>query len=313
MTTQYLRKVGLVVSVGSKGLDLSNMRIVFRTQQQDADAPNTAVIRVYNLAESTAKSIQTEYQQVSLQAGYEGGNFGLIFAGTIAQVKRGRESAIDSYVEIYASDGDQAYNFAFCNRTLAAGSSPQDRASAIAQSMDPYLSQKGITIPQSVGTGGTLPRGKVLFALARDPLSDLTQSVGCTWSIQNGQVVVIPLTGYAPGEAVVLNADTGMIGIPESTNNGIQVSCLLNPKIKLGTRIQIDNRSINTTTVRQQGIFPRYGDLSFPATVTNDGFYRALVVEHSGDNWSTGDWTTHLTCLAIDPSASPDKSVDAYG
>ena len=232
-----------------------------------------------------------------------------MFTGTIKQFKRGRVDALTSYLDIYAADGDKAYNFALVNKSLAAGSSIQDRVDAISQSMDQYDVTKG----QTDGlVGGTLPRGRVLFGLAKDQMGPPTDTAGVSWSIQNGKLVTIPLTGYLSGEAVVLNSRTGMIGVPEATQNGIEVSCLLNPKIKIGTRVQIDNSQINQSTVREQG-FPRYTDLSFPASVSDDGFYRVLVVEHEGSCPYGDSWNSNLVCLAVNQSSSPGEAVLPYG
>ncbi len=311
MTDQYLRKWGLVVSSGEDGIDLSALRIQFNVTQADAETPNTAVIKVFNVAKTTADRIQNEFQKVKLQAGYEGGQLGVIFDGTIKQIKRGRDSGTDTYVTIYAADGDQAYNFSVVSKSLAAGSSLRNQLDAVAEA----TKKNGVTaapnIPSSLGTGGTLPRGKVLFGMARERLTDIAASSGTTWSIQNGEIVMIPLTGYLADEIVAINSRTGMILVPTATDAGIEVDVLLNPLMKIGTRVQIDNSSVNQTTIKQQG-FPRYGDLSFPANVTEDGIYRVLVVEHVGDTRGT-PWYSHLTCLAVDASSPPGTSVQADG
>lgn len=308
MTEQYPRKVGLVVSVGSDTLDLSEFHIKFNVRQMDVNAPNTADITIYNLEDSTAQRIQSEFQQVSLQAGYDGGNFGVIFAGTIKQVRRGKENATDTFVTIFAADGDKAYNFAVVNKTLAAGSTLADRAAAVGQATQPLGTRMGSTDGL---VGGILPRGRVLFGLARNQMDDIAESGSVSWSIQDGVITLVPVTGYLPGEAVVLNSLSGMVGVPEATNDGIRVDCLLNPLIKIGTRVQIDNKAINTTTVREQGS-PRYTDLSFPAQLSADGFYRVLVVDQEGDNRGN-PFYSHLTCLNVDPSSPPATSVQAYG
>jgi hypothetical protein len=311
MTDQYLRKCGLVVTSGSKGLDLSQMRIRFKVNAMDVDRPATAVIRVSNLSADTARQVEKEFQTVSLQAGYEGGNFGVIFEGTIKQFRRGRESATDTYLDILAAVGDQAFNQALVSKSLAAGSSSADRANAAIDAMTSADSQvKRGQIPTELGTGGILPRGAVLFGLGRLYLNDATDAAGMSWSIgPDGTLNMIPLTGYLPGEAVVLNSRTGLIGVPEATIQGVEATCLLNPKIKLGTRVQIDNKSITQTQVNEQG-FPRFTDLTFPASTTEDGFYRVLVVEHRGDTRGQ-EWYTDIICLAVDPSAAPGQSVNA--
>jgi hypothetical protein len=113
----------LVLTTETEGLDL---RMTFECRQTDGLTPNTAIIRVYNLSDDTAKSVVKEFNKVTLQAGYITGNYGIIFKGTIKQFKRGRESATDTYLDIFAADGDIAHNQAVINTTLPVGSTLDD-------------------------------------------------------------------------------------------------------------------------------------------------------------------------------------------
>lgn len=314
---QFIRKIGLLVgTAGGSGIDLSQMQIEFSTQQADVGAPNTAVIRIFNLSDNTRNQIKNEFTSVSLQAGYEHGNYAQIFNGSIMEVRSGSLNATDNFVDIMASDGDLLHSFGFLNMSLAAGSSYAQQQQAI-QSQAQKL---GLTAPPPSGapsnalaaTGGILPRGKVLFGLAKKRLDNLAASQSATWSVQNGQLVFNSLTGYAPGEVVVLNSKTGMLGVPEATTQGITIKCLLNPNIQIGQRVQINNADINTTQQKNfGGLFPGYTDVNFFASTANDGIYRVLVVEHSG-NIRGETWETCLICLALDQSAKLGASVAAY-
>lgn len=305
---QWLRKVGLIVSSGSSGLDLSSFRIRFRVQQWDVtSAPNHTIIRVYNLSDDTAKSVQKEFQRVTLQAGYEGGSFGVIFDGTLKMARRGRESPTDTYLDILAADADVGRNFSVVNKTLAAGATPKDQMNAVIAAMGLPTGY----VPDL--PAGALSRGKVLFGMARSRMTDIASSSGTTWSVQNGQVVVIPLTGYRPDQAVVLNSNTGMIDKPEQTEDGIHVKTLINPRVKIGTLVQINNASIQRAFLGGDNLFFQGRLETLPGLlpkVTDDGFYRVYVAEHYGDTRGT-DWYSDLTCLAIDASAAPAQSVKA--
>lgn len=306
-TLQFGRTGSLILVEGETGIDLSDFHFTFRTQQQDVESPSNCRIRVYNLAKSTVKKIRGEFSRVVLQAGY-GSDFGVIFDGTIRQFRIGRENATDTYLDILAADGDQAYNYATVNKTLASGSAPADRIKVATDAM----STKGVTAGHLTNfTGGILPRGKVLFGMARAVLRQETRSQGASWSINNGKVQVLPLDGYLPGEAVVLNAQTGMVGIPEQTIEGLKVKCLLNPKLVIGGLVQIDNASINQTVQRDPNAGPipynQYAGLQLLADVTNDGLYRLFVVEHEGDTRGT-NWYSELTCLAIDSDTKKVKA-----
>ena len=163
-------------------------------------------------------------------------------------------------------------------------------------------------------TGGTLPRGKVLFGMARVYMRNEATSQGATWGIDNGRVNIIPLTGYKPGDAVVLTAQTGLIGMPEQTNDGVQVTCLLNPRIEVAGLVRIDNRSVNQLQQQNGSTLPspafnKYVGLENLAQVATDGLYRVYVVEHEGDTRGQ-PWYSHLTCLTVNPVT---KAVRPYG
>jgi hypothetical protein len=322
---QYLRKVGLFVSnVGSgvsgptpggapldqaPGLDLSNMRIVFHVFQSDLSFPNYATIKVYNLSDTTAHKVQNEFLSVRLQAGYEGGSYGMIFNGTIKMVRRGRDNPTDTYTEILAADGDVARNFATIKQTFAAGATSDQIFDALVNALGLPVGYKPDLAPTA------LSRGKVMFGMARDLMDDLADTARCTWSIQNGQIQLVPLTSYIPGTAVVLNSNTGMIGLPEQTEDGISVKTLLNPRIKIGCLVQINNKSIQGAFLGGQNLNAQGRLEQIPGLlpkVTWDGFYRVYVAEHEGDTRGH-PWYSNLVCLAIDSSAAPAESVLADG
>lgn len=311
---QWIRKASLIVSDDAgAGLELSNFRIRFKTNQSDIQTPNSIAITISNLSTATTAKIKKEYTQVRLAAGYENGAFGQIFAGTIKQFKSGRESATDTFLTILAADGDIAHNFAVMNQTFAAGSTPDERAAAVAGSMSPYGVDPGYKPARM--TGGVLPRGKVMYGMARDEARIIGDTTLTSWSIQNGKLTFIPLTGYLPSEAVVLNAGTGMIGMPEQTDNGIGVRCLLNPKLQIGGLVKIDNAAINQTTnvdPSNPTPFDQYTGIQLLASVADDGLYRIFQVEYVGDTRGN-DWYADLVCLSVDQSSPIDSSVLMYG
>lgn len=288
-------------------LDMSDLRFTFRIVANDTETPNTAYIRVYNLSEQTRQRAIKEFDTVVLQAGYET-NSATIFKGTVKQFKRGKESNVDSFLDIYAADSDSNYNFSFINQTLPAGSSPAQELNLLGQSL-------GVPIDPDAFlglTGGILPKGKVLFGLTKYLLREFADSQLSRWSIQQGVLTLIPLAGVLVGQAIVVNSLTGMVGVPESTDQGIQVRMLLNPQVQVGGKLQINNADITQTIVRQQ-FFPSYTSApTMVADVTADGLYRVLVVEHTGDTRGQ-EWYTDVTCLSLDGSSPLNPVPFAFG
>lgn len=330
MSNQYLRRSTLVVMsappaaatesvAGSNpipnGLDLSTLHFTFKTTQSDTLTPNTMVVRIFNLSDATLKRIKKEFNQVILSAGYENGNYGVVFNGVIKQVRSGRlPNNVDTFCDLLCAD-DIFFNYAILNTTLAAqATSPAQVLAAIQGSGT--LQAVGTDVAPNTFTGGVLPRGKVMYGMTSDHLETFAATHNYSASVQNGKLVVLPFDGYRPGEAVVLTAATGLIGAPEQTDSGISLKCLLNPLIKIGGLVKIDNSLITQTT--NTGANPeavpynqRAGVQLLP-TIANDGVYRVYVIEHEGDTRGT-PWYSDIIALSVDASAPPGSSVQDAG
>lgn len=307
---QFGRVYSLILANhSSQAIDLSSLRFTFQITANDVETPNTAIIKVYNLSDNTASQAIKEFDTVVLQAGYQNGNIGVIFKGTIKQFWRGRERNVDSFLEIDAVDGDLGYNFGVVN-TSEAGATPEQQLNTYAQAMGLPVDKNAAAALS--GNGGVVlnPRGKAAFGLARLYMRRLMTTYNCRWSIQNGVVTVIPNDGFLPGEATVINSKTGMIGVPTVTDDGIHVQVLLNPSIQVGRAVRLNNRDItNVSAVHSiaSNIVTSFPSFTSPpqafAKTSEDGIYRVLVVEHEGDTRGQA-WYSHLTCLSLDPSTS---------
>lgn len=296
---------------GNRGVDLSDMRIHFQVVQDDTQTPNHASIRIYNLSQETAQQVQDEFKVVTLSAGYSQGQFGIIFRGDIKMVRRGRSSPVDTHLDILAADGDLGYNYGFINQALAAGYTAQVQIEALRKAMGAAPGFLPDNIPP-----GAASRGKVMFGLARDRMRELANSLNATWSIQNGKLQIVPRTGYIPGTAVVLNSRTGLLGRPVQTEGGIYAKCFINPTIKIGCLVQIDNASIQRAFIGGNILRGTRDQVETQAALTlprisEDGYYRVFVADWTGD--TRGDeWFAELTLLAVNLTAPSGRAVTAY-
>jgi hypothetical protein len=305
-TRQYLRKLSVIVGTGASGLDFSDFRVTFSIRRGDFQTPNAADVRIYNVSDTTANRIKKEFTRLVIQAGYDG-NFGLIFDGTIKQVRAGRIDQRDSYVDVTAADGDQAYNFSTMALPLAAGTKPSDAVSAFVQAMTIGGISQGYT--PELSTNGSA-RGRVFYGMTRDELREWAEAQDVLWSIQDGKLTLIPKTSYIPGETPIISPTTGLVGIPEQTQNGIRARVLLNPSLKIGQRIQLDstvNRFRYGLDVQSQAS----NALLASSIKTNaDGFYYVMAADHFGDTRGN-EWYTDLTCLAVDATVPPNMATQA--
>jgi hypothetical protein len=311
VSQQYLRQLSLVLAdPAGKGLDFGALRVTFEIHRGDLLTPNSCDIKIYNLSDATASTIDTEFTQLLLKVGYEGQALQQIFYGSIKQVRKGREDQRNSYVAITAADGDTALNFSCLALTLAAGSTPANAVEALIKQMataansSPTTDTGGQTVSQGYTpalSSNQSARGRVYYGLCKDHLRNFAAASGCNATIQDGQVHLIPLNSFIPGAVVLVTPATGLIGVPEQTQNGLEMSVLLNPNIKIGQLVQLKSADVNQYRYGLDLHSTQINSLLAESTakLNSQGLYYVMRAEHSGDTRGNA-WYSKLTCLAVD-------------
>lgn len=302
MKYQFKRKWNLLVSDESgDGLDLSPLQCEFEIVKKDTQTPNKATFTVYNLSDQTISRMRKSFTKIIVNAGYVD-NFGMIFTGNIKGFFEGK-NGVDKYLKIYAGDGDKAYNYTIINKTLAAGLSPSDQTKALSEAM-------GININyQSELSQTQLPRGKVFYGRPQEYMRQVANTESCTWSIQDGQIVMLKRTELLPNTAVLLTPNTGLIGTPVRNEDGIDGQCLLNPLLKIGAAVKIDQTLINDADVDYNTDNKKdKKDKKELSSINVDGEYRLISITHVGSTRGN-DWYTKFKCLSINQSAKNNEKV----
>jgi len=295
------------VTVGGIALDLSDMQVRFEVHQDTLQSPNVADIFIYNLSESTAQQMKAaERSIVSLDAGYKE-NHGEIFRGTLIQAIKGKETATDTFVWLHCGDGTRAYAWAHVNTTLDAGCTPKDIVQACLKPMKKFGVEEGFIDP-NFGGGVKYPTPVPLFGMAHDTLRMITRSFQATWSMQHQKLDIVADDGVKPGGTVKLNSQTGLIGIPFETEDGVNVRCLINPNIRVNTVLEINQASINRAALRvgvPKGVDPDSLRL-LGITGVADGYYRCIEVNWLG-SMRERNWYTDVVCIGVTGAVSDNQ------
>jgi len=310
MSRNYIRKIKLEVgSSGGATLDVSKMRIKFYVRQSSIQSLNSAEFRVFNLAKDTAQMVagkDSEFKAIKLDAGYED-NCSTIYQGSIIHTRTGRENPVNTYVDFYCRDGDKAYNWGIVNKTFAAGSTQREHVDEILRVLKPF----GITEGTIKGLSDQkYPRPVVMYGMARDFLRTIGRSNEAAWYILNNKLFHMPYADQGEGDGFRLNANTGLIGMPQETQTGIVVTALINPQFAVGKQLIIDEKSIQRAP---WGL--NYGDdinnLKLDQLGTSDGVYKIFSIEWRGDTHET-EWYATMIChgsITGTPPASSTKLV----
>lgn len=337
MSQNWMRHFELqILSESGEGISLSDFKVTFRIEWTDTRWPRVAMVKIYNLSKDTCSRILgKEFAKIKIIAGYDGvpsavdssqigvateidpskvgqtngTNFGEIFSGEIRFTVTGRDNPTDTWVLIQAIDGHQAFMNASVTKTLSAGYTVADVHSVLMDSFNPFNVTRGITgdMPTTV-----FPRGRVLYQSTRDVMDNVAAQCGATWKLVAGQVQMVPTDKYIK-DAIVLNSDTGLIGMPQQTmGGGVNVRCLINPNIAINGLVQIDQASVYRANLSSDevkalpsrasesntnGNLTVNGTLQQPASIAADGVYIVSAIDYTGDTRGQ-PWYMDLMCIA---------------
>lgn len=337
MSINWMRHFELqLLDQNGQGVSLSDFKVTFHIQWADTKWPRVAEVKVYNLStDTTNKILGQEFSKIRIIAGYDGiapavdasqvgvaqdiqsdqvgqsngQNFGLIFDGDIRFTVTGKDNVTDSWVLIQAIGDHEAFLFARTKTTLAAGYTVADLHQVTMQGFNAFGVTQGITgdMPTTV-----FPRGRVLYNASRNVMDNIAKQCNATWQLVDGQVQMVPEDKYIH-EAIALNADTGLIGMPQQTMGaGVNVRCLINPNIRINGLIQLDQASVYRTALGTGEIAQSPGRISETddngnrvltgttsqaASIATDGVYIVKAIDYTGDTRGQA-WYMDLMCFA---------------
>nr|WP_282555252.1 hypothetical protein [Providencia stuartii] len=263
---QLGRQLKLVIGNDDESFEITQLRVTFDIKKTLTPEPNPAVIRIYNLNASHRNLLTSKvFNRAALSVGYE--ELQLIYAGDIIEVKV-TESAEDIICELICGDGFKAYTCTLVNKTLSSGNRDRDILTENAQAMDIDIGV--IELPND----RQLPRAKVMFGDARELLHKIAKNNQSDWSIQDGQLMLLPKQKViTDNESFVLSQETGLIGKPEKSEDGLTITCLCHPTLKIGALIRLQS-----------------------ITSEFNGDYKITQLSHTGD-FMERDWYSRLVCV----------------
>lgn len=252
----------------TNSVTIRSLRVAFDLEKTLKKQPNTATVRVWNLAPATRAAFETLPVQVRLEAGYDGTPRRL-FEGDVVFASSKREG-VDWITEAQLGDGDRAFRFARVNRSFRGGVSARAAVEELAKSMGlkpPRSSALSALAAQYVS--GLSLRGRSSVELTR-----ILAPHGIGWSIQDGRLQFLRLDDVRPDQAVVINQSTGLIGSPSygtpekrGRKPTLHLRVLLYPDLTPGGKIAVESQ-------------------------TATGTFKVTRLVHSGDTHSTNWYTT---------------------
>lgn len=237
MSLLFLRKAAL--TVGSRKFE--GIRLNFSIEKTSASSSNKASVTAYNLNNDSKAFVEKKEGLMRLEAGYQD-NISILFLGDIAKVMTKRSGA-DITTVIESGDGESRLANAHVEIGLKSGATDQQ---IIDQVIKALAVKRGIVkgIQRKEYLNGFSFSGK-----ASEVLDDITRKQELEWSIQNGALQIIPKADNTGEMAVLLNAQTGLLDVPNKTEDGFIAKSLLNPLLMPGRQVKIESELLTGISV----------------------------------------------------------------
>lgn len=194
---------------------------------------NTFEVTIWNLSKSTRNMLGSEYDKITVEAGYKESGFSLVFTGSIRDVTTTKSSP-DIETKISAGDGDEGVGKGAVSKTFPAGTKPKEIVEHIRGEMP--KTEAGPMVGLDDLPAYTRPVS--LFGWAARELDQIGREHAFYWSIQNGKFQAVKNDRHLGGN-ILISSETGMIGTPQVTDKGVKVKCLLNPDILPGKTVDV--------------------------------------------------------------------------
>ena len=243
------------VVVSDSDFEANSLRCTFRVETRLFHCPWWAELTIWNLVGDVQNEIMQDAQNigasVEIEAGYQTGNFGRIFKGTIFQPLFERVNVTDNILTLTCIDGLGFYEGNVCNFAKDKGYSYYSVMKTMSErakfptplgEITPSLSQK------------TSPRGKTFFGDFQTYMRDIAKDNNASWYIGGGKVNLTNIDDVYDHEPRKLTPTTGIIGTPQQITNGVSFRHLLDPSISVQSPPMIVQ--LDELIIRQQKIAP---------------------------------------------------------
>lgn len=295
---RFDRVCSLVVGAGgSRGFEISNLRVKFEISKTDSRNPNKSSITIFNLSADSRRAIERPDVRCVLRAGYSEENGPLeCFNGSVLFSWSAKEGP-NVITTLELGDGAVPFRDAVVSIGYGAGVTSRQIITRLAESMGLPL-QMPNDAPSRTWANGFSSQGA-----ARSALDRVTRGAGLSWSIQNGTLQVVRSGGTTNRTAFEIAVDTGLLGSPERQRKGS------------GSAIQTTDQATRTprraASATEQWDGWRVRTLLLPTLLPNDrvklksqfaeGVMRIKEIRHLGDTHE-GDWVSEM--VLIDPTRS---------
>lgn len=216
---------------------LSKLRTRVRISKAGTVAP-PAQVQVYGMTLSDMNRLSTlgmriqliPRNKITIMAGDEGGALSTVFSGIIANAWGDFSAQPDVAFHVEATGGLDV-------NTMNTAATGYSGGTDVAQAMQQLAGKAGLQLENN-GVNQQISK-PYLWGSVGSQINQLAKAANISAFIDNGTLVIVPSNSARNGDPIEVSPQTGMIGYPMFTAQGIYVESLFNPAIKYYGNINV--------------------------------------------------------------------------
>lgn len=270
-------------------LEFDGLRIKFEIEKSLVGSPNLGRFEIFNLSEDSRNKVKDEFTSIKLFAGYEG-ETPLIFKGDMRNVNHVFDG-VDWITIIYAGDASKDLEQTTIEKQFPAGTTQEQMVKSALNELTNVAEGTLEGIKTCITGKKSILKSYIASGSVKEFLDELSESCGFDYSVNDGVLDTVAKNNSLNDEPVFLiNQTTGMIGSPELTEIGADVTVFLAANLKLGRKYKIESLTAKINIGNQF-----FREVS--KSVTNNS-YRIDKLKHTGDTHDNV-WQTFITGRAV--------------
>jgi hypothetical protein len=256
-------------------LAIAGLRVVFKVEKTLKLEPNNSEIQVFNVSPTSRAQMPAEGATIQLQAGHEG-NEAVIYSGQAHFIDHVFDGP-DCVTKIECSDGAVAMQTPVA-QSFAPGTTTGGVVERLSQTIGVGVGNLNQKLP---GLNQQYSQGHVAKGRAVRELKVVLARAGMTFSIQDGQLLILKGRETTQTTVYKLNSETGLIGSPQHGTppkkpedpHLLKVKSILLPQVLPGRLIELD-------------------------AINKKGLFRVEKLTHKGDTHGD-DWFSEMEVSAV--------------
>lgn len=195
---------------GGQGVKITDLRISFSIEKGATRNPNKCTCKIYNMRKETRELVQVIGNVLILKAGYrQDTGAQTIFTGTVTRYLTTKEGP-DWVTNLEMMDGLLEFRDTKTSISFGAGVQAVDVLRDLAGRFNLPVRALPENIQPKQYANGFAFNGRL-----REAMDSVCEYLALEWSIQNREIQIIDKGGVFKQQAILLSADTGMVGSPE--------------------------------------------------------------------------------------------------